>query len=161
MMLLSIWAGISKGLSRDITEVSIIFAVVAGMTGFLYVPVRSTNDEISSQRVAIGGHLFREALRKRIEYEKFYRSPEWQILRQTFLRARKQTGGRYICDFCRNPIWLHRDITVDHRKPRWKFPELAMNMENLLLACRRCNSSKGGKLLSDEEFNLLLAANRP
>jgi hypothetical protein len=62
MMLLSIWAGISKGLSRDITEVSIIFAVVAGMTGFLYVPVRSTNGEISSQRVAIGGRLFREAL---------------------------------------------------------------------------------------------------
>jgi 5-methylcytosine-specific restriction endonuclease McrA len=47
---------------------------------------------------------------------------------------------------------------VDHKKPRSKFPELAMSIENLLLPCRRCNSSKGGKLLSEDEFAELLLA---
>jgi 5-methylcytosine-specific restriction endonuclease McrA len=57
-------------------------------------------------------------------------------------------------------IWLQRDITVDHAKPRSKFPELAMSIDNLLLACRKCNSSKGGKLLSENEFAELLARSK-
>ena len=44
------------------------------------------------------------------------------------------------------------DITVDHIKPRSKYPELALEIENLRVLCRSCNSKKGGK-----EFEELVA----
>jgi 5-methylcytosine-specific restriction endonuclease McrA len=156
LVCLSIWLSMTKGAANNTTEIFLAFAVTAGITACLYRQIRWIDREISSKQVSMRTRLYRDALQQRIEYETFYRSPEWRILRQTFLRGRKRNEGRFICDFCRNPIWLERDITVDHKKPRAKFPELAMSKDNLLLACRRCNSAKGAKLLSDEEFQLLL-----
>jgi 5-methylcytosine-specific restriction endonuclease McrA len=158
--LLVLWVLITKGVSSDFFEIFLALGVAAIITAILYRPVHSVDRQISTQYASIREHVFREILLKRIEYEQFYRSAEWQILRLSFLRTRKRTQGSYICDFCRNTIWRSRDITVDHIKPRSKFPGLAMSLDNLLLACRRCNSSKGNKLLSEEEFNALLARSK-
>jgi HNH endonuclease len=160
LSLLALWASIGNGVSSVSIEIFLALGITAIITVIVYKPVRSVNYQISTQYAAIFEPLFREALLKRIEYETFYRSTEWHILRQTFLRSRKETAGRCSCDFCRKTIWRQRDITVDHIKPRSKFPQLAMSIDNLSLACRRCNSSKGSKLLSDREFNDLLAKSR-
>jgi hypothetical protein len=92
--------------------------------------------------------LFKEQLRERIEDERFYTSPEWRILRENFLRIRRKTNGYYVCEYCQGTIrW---DVTVDHFKPRSKFPDLALEIANLRIAHRRCNSSKGDTLVGEE-----------
>ena len=151
---------ITRGTSNEGVDFFLIYGVVFITTALLFTVVRSVNREISYHYAPIIQRLFQEALHERIQYQEFYRSPEWRILRQNFLRRRTRIEGRYICDFCKNPIGHDGDITVDHIKPRSKFPDLAMNIDNLLLACRRCNSSKGSKLLSDEEFPSLLAKSK-
>ena len=35
------------------------------------------------------------------------------------------------------------DVTVDHKKPRSKYPSLALKRDNLRVLCRVCNSRKG------------------
>ena len=59
----------------------------------------------------------------------------WRALRKTIL-ARDQ----YICAYCGQDA-----DTVDHVISIKSHPELAMNAENLVSACRRCNSIKGSR----------------
>ena len=146
LSLLALWASIGNGISSVSIEIFLAVGITAIITAIVYKPVRSVNYQISTQYAAIFEPLFREALLKRIEYETFYRSTEWHILRQTFLRSRKGTAGRCSCDFCRKTIWRQRDITVDHIKPRSKFPQLAMSIDNLSLACRRPEESTDSRL---------------
>jgi 5-methylcytosine-specific restriction endonuclease McrA len=72
------------------------------------------------------------------EQQRFYNSPEWGLLREQVLSER---GRR--CEKCGQDIRSDFDLTVDHVKPRSKFPELALDKSNLQVLCRRCNSSKG------------------
>jgi len=66
----------------------------------------------------------------------FYRSAEWLSVRYIVIRA-----GRGCCEACgadSSTTQLH----VDHIKPKSRFPELALNPENLQLLCRECNFGK-------------------
>lgn len=67
----------------------------------------------------------------------FYLTKEWQQLRYLTL-------GKYDrkCMVCfRTNLELH----VDHIKPISKFPELALDPNNLQVLCRDCNLGKGNK----------------
>lgn len=108
------------------------------------------DSEIARHRRSIYQSLFQEELRKRREYERFYTSPEWRILRENFLRTRRKISGQHVCHYCQKPIWRRSDVTVDHFKPRSKFPDLALEITNLRVAHRRCNSSKGDKIVSEK-----------
>lgn len=107
------------------------------------------DSEISRHLGSIYPVLYKEQLRERIEYERFYRSPEWRIMRKVFLRTKKKINDCYICEICQGAIW-HTDVTVDHFKPRSKFPDLALEITNLRTAHRRCNSSKGDTIVGEE-----------
>jgi hypothetical protein len=68
----------------------------------------------------------------------FYRSAEWRLIRNKVINQQ----GR-ICRVCNRIVNEDFNLTVDHIKPRSKFPELALAELNLRVLCRHCNSSKG------------------
>ena len=76
----------------------------------------------------------------------FYASAQWQLVRELVITEQ----GR-ICQECERPIGDDCDLTVDHIKPKNKFPELALDKSNLHILCRRCYSAKGAPY---EESNL-------
>jgi len=84
--------------------------------------------------------LAEERKRKIEEAEQFYSSPEWDMLRKQVI---KQKGK--VCAECGRRITQNSDITVDHIKPRSRYPDLALKIENLRVLCRSCNSAKGNR----------------
>ena len=71
-----------------------------------------------------------------------------------------------ICAYCERPCQgataTHEDPgeeTIDHFRPRNRFPELWLDWLNLVYACRRCNQAKGGSWpgFDDELVNQMLA----
>ena len=76
--------------------------------------------------------------KNRVAKDDFLESYEWRKLRY---RALLKEGKR--CQCCgRSPkdgIILH----VDHIKPRKKYPQLALSIENLQILCHECNHGKG------------------
>lgn len=72
------------------------------------------------------------------EQRRFYNSPEWKNIRAEVIEEYP-----HICKLCGRRIEHREDLTVDHIKPRSKFPELALDKSNLQVLCRRCNSAKG------------------
>jgi len=47
----------------------------------------------------------------------------------------------YTCMYCGS----NENLTVDHVLPIVKHPELAMNLDNMVVACKPCNSRKGSR----------------
>lgn len=82
-----------------------------------------------------------------LERKKFHSSSEWVALREDFKRKKLKKDGFYSCFYCKKT--LREDVTVDHIKPRSKYPELQFEVDNLVISCRSCNSSKGTKELED------------
>jgi hypothetical protein len=69
--------------------------------------------------------------------DQFYNSTDW-----ISIRNKKLNSTINKCNFCDS----ENDITVDHIKPRSKFPELALSIHNTQLLCRSCNSAKGNRI---------------
>lgn len=90
--------------------------------------------------------LAEERKKKIEEAQLFYSSPEWLMLRERVIKEEGRT-----CAQCGRLIKNASDITVDHIRPRSKFPHLALVRENLQVLCRRCNSRK-----KDREWSELL-----
>jgi rubredoxin len=67
----------------------------------------------------------------------FLESAEWMEIRY---RALKLHGGR--CQCCGTAGEPSNPLQVDHIKPRSKFPELALVLDNLQVLCRLCNLGK-------------------
>jgi len=86
-----------------------------------------------------------EERKKRLdETRQFYSSPEWNLLRDQVIR---EEG--HLCSECGELIQYKEDITVDHIRSRSKYPDLALERQNLRVLCRSCNSKKGAKDLLD------------
>jgi hypothetical protein len=75
-----------------------------------------------------------------LEYDEFYRTPEWRQLRRLVIHRDGTT-----CRSCGKVILDAFDLTIDHIKPRSKHPHLALEISNLRVTCRPCNSSKGAR----------------
>ncbi|MFQ6028109.1 MAG: HNH endonuclease [Dehalococcoidia bacterium] len=58
-------------------------------------------------------------------------------------RVIREEGSK--CAKCRRWIRDKIDITVDHILPRSRYPELALQGDNLCVLCRSCNSRKGNR----------------
>jgi 5-methylcytosine-specific restriction endonuclease McrA len=56
------------------------------------------------------------------------------------LKALARDG--YTCYYCGNE---GKEMTIDHIIPVSKAPELAIDIENMVTACKPCNSSKGSR----------------
>lgn len=77
---------------------------------------------------------------KNIPYigKNFYSSSEWIKLRYKVLR---KSNGK--CQLCGHSPKEHNIILhVDHIKPKSKYPELALNEDNLQVLCENCNLGK-------------------
>lgn len=68
----------------------------------------------------------------------FLESYAWKALRMKVL---VKFGS--ICQCCGASAKTGEVINVDHIKPRIKFPELALDFENLQVLCSTCNRGKG------------------
>jgi len=56
------------------------------------------------------------------------------------LKALARDG--YVCFYCGAE---NKDMTIDHIIPISVAPELAIDIENMVTACKPCNSSKGSR----------------
>lgn len=103
--------------------------------------IKRQRDLQENKRVRLekGGFSDWESLRKLSEVD-FYKSRAWQNIRY---EAFKRYGRR--CSLCgRGPsdgVILH----VDHIKPRSKFPDLSLEIDNLQILCEDCNLGKGAR----------------
>lgn len=115
----------------------------AGTFGSMYIVglVLAKPREERAERIRLRiVELAEERKRKIEEAEQFYSSPEWNTLREQVIG---QKGS--VCAECGRRIKEDKDITVDHIKPRSKYPDLALKIENLRVLCRSCNSRKGDR----------------
>ncbi len=69
----------------------------------------------------------------------FISSEAWRKLRY---RALALHGNK--CQCCGASPETGTSLHVDHIKPRWKYPELALDLKNLQVLCADCNMGKGG-----------------
>jgi 5-methylcytosine-specific restriction endonuclease McrA len=74
----------------------------------------------------------------------FYSSDAWRRVRY---QALKKNGGA--CQLCGDRPRLGKPIHVDHIKPRSKFPDLALDVNNLQILCADCNLGKGAADATD------------
>lgn len=72
------------------------------------------------------------------EYSDFYQSKEWREIRYVVLLQGK---GR--CSCCGVSAKDGAILHVDHIKPRSRYPELELVLDNLQVLCGLCNTSKG------------------
>lgn len=77
--------------------------------------------------------------------KQFYESPEWRSLRYRVLE--KHSGECMLCGRSKRKHGVV--IHVDHIKPKSKYPELALEYNNLQLLCEDCNLGKSNKYETD------------
>ena len=74
-----------------------------------------------------------------LKFSAFYKSKAWRKLRYQVLLLRGP-----VCCLCgatrKDGVVLH----VDHIKPRYQYPELELDIDNLQVLCEDCNMGKGG-----------------
>lgn len=99
-------------------------------------PLRQWNEQVED-RV---GQLAGERQQRIDERESFYQSAEWKAARKDVIARQGK-----ICRACRKSIIDESDLTVDHIKPRSKYPSLQLAPSNLEVLCRSCNSAKGNR----------------
>lgn len=137
LALLSVFGGII------LTEESPLFLLLgfifAGVAGWISAHLQQPREAAVS---SIAATALRSSVdrvdRQQQEYEHFYLTADWRHLRQQVIAR-----DGIICRRCKQQIQDSNEVTVDHIKPRSKFPELALAMSNLQVLCRCCNSSKG------------------
>ena len=74
----------------------------------------------------------------------FYQSDAWMAIRYEALRLH---GGK--CQCCGRTRQDNVKMHVDHIKPRSKFPELELNINNLQVLCEECNRGKSNRDATD------------
>jgi 5-methylcytosine-specific restriction endonuclease McrA len=70
----------------------------------------------------------------------FYGTREWKEVRYSVLA---RFGGKCCC--CGADRFSGAILDVDHIKPRSKYPELALDPDNLQVLCRDCNEGKSNR----------------
>ncbi len=87
-----------------------------------------------SERPAVGSLQWN----RWVQSKEFIHSWEWRTLRYQVLKKRTPT-----CECCGASPKHGARVSVDHIKPRSKYPELAMEETNLQVLCSACNQGKG------------------
>lgn len=93
-------------------------------------------DELENREVA--------RLQRQAERRAFYDSREWRTVRYRALRRSKGC-----CECCGARGGRTNPLQVDHIQPRSRFPDLALDLDNLQVLCRLCNLGKGSRDATD------------
>ena len=93
------------------------------------------------RRMKYGAKHNEIADRIRGSQQDFLFTPEWKEMRRIVLSK----FGRQ-CMKCKSTPRRLRDVHVDHIRPRARFPELKLDMNNLQVLCCRCNKAKGNSI---------------
>lgn len=72
-------------------------------------------------------------------FNDFYKRKEWRELRY---KALLKSDGK--CCVCGASKQTGAVLHVDHIKPRYKYPDLELCLDNLQVLCEACNMGKGG-----------------
>jgi len=75
---------------------------------------------------------------------KFYNTDQWRLLREEVF-----TDYGYACMCCG---YESKSNHIDHIKPKSKYPELALDINNLQVLCQECNTTKGNWDESDYRY---------
>lgn len=77
-------------------------------------------------------------MQRRYEYDKeaikFYNSTAWETCRH--IRLKKDY---YLCQYCLDNKIIKAYDVVHHIKPRRDYPELALDVDNLISLCHTCH----------------------
>ena len=134
--LVLIWC-LDKGHFLSAVPLGVTAAVLA-WTFFAAIRVQETHERERGAKIeARLEELARERQHRIDETNAFYASAEWRLIRQKVIEEQGQ-----VCSQCQKEIIDEFDLTVDHIKPRSKFPDLALELSNLQVLCRSCNSAK-------------------
>lgn len=91
----------------------------------------------------------------KIKFAAFFQTTDWKEIRYKVL---KRDDGK--CQLCGRSRRDGVIMNVDHIKPRLKYPNLAMNINNLQTLCSSCNWGKGGRDETswrlDEEYKAIM-----
>ncbi len=113
--------------------------IVAIVAGSIAAQLREPREAaVSSLAAASLRNSVSSVDRQQQEYEQFYLTADWRNVRRQII---ERDGN--VCKRCKLQIRDPNELTVDHIKQRSKYPELALDLSNLQVLCRRCNSSKG------------------
>jgi 5-methylcytosine-specific restriction endonuclease McrA len=120
---------------------------------------RDERMRLERERLAGGPRRSRHAfgeLRIKSEYDGVNAPPGWKDHSPTlssysfydsdaWLKIRYRVLGKYgaQCMLCGTGWTPENPIQVDHIKPRSKYPDLALDFDNLQVLCRECNMGKG------------------
>ena len=109
------------------------------------VPLRGAVSKRNARQVlvdltkSLSGSLEKTSFNRFVrEPHPFYDSRDWQELRY---KALKKYGRK--CSCCGKTQADGAVLHVDHIKPRSKYPELALDINNLQILCEDCNLGKG------------------
>lgn len=91
----------------------------------------------------------KKPVRRKKSKDTFYRSNAWKELRYEKLRTTQycECCGKKKNDRLENGERVK--LTIDHIKPRSKYPELSLDITNLQVLCQSCNSGKSN-LFNDD-----------
>lgn len=70
----------------------------------------------------------------RREAKRFYNSKAWETCRHMALRR-----DYYLCQYCLDNKFIKVYDVVHHIKPRRDYPELALDIDNLISLCHTCH----------------------
>lgn len=76
---------------------------------------------------------------RRTKEKRFYVSKAWRELRIAVIVINRKQYGKPTCVLCNATSC---EMHVDHIKPRSKYPELELDLDNLQLLCKECNLGK-------------------
>lgn len=99
--------------------------------------IYSISKELSTHAKSIGMPKRCHPERGSKSYAEFYSTREWRQLRYIALR---NAEGR--CQCCGGMASDGLSLHVDHIKPRSRFPELELSLDNLQILCEDCNLGK-------------------
>lgn len=97
-----------------------------------------------AQRLSVDIAITKEEAITKLGAGDFLKSFEWRRVRMDVLEKR---GAR--CECCGRGAKDGASINVDHIKPRGRYPELALDQNNLQVLCGDCNHGKGNKYQTD------------
>lgn len=96
-----------------------------------------------------------------LDFETFQMISDWRNLRKLYIQLRRDMSfSRSLhCDCCGRKITDKKggQLQVDHIRPRSKWPELSLDLDNFQLLCRRCNFKKSNLHDTDYRKNWIRA----